>query len=102
MPTGRAGARVQDAERDDRHPLHVGVPEHEYAGVPRPRVERALREVFLEFPDRGGAHRLLEREDAAGAHRLDDSGRATLLAVDGVGVVGMVLRCDVGDRAATR
>ena len=70
------------------------------AGLVPPGRDGALEEVVLAGADRRGADGLLELEDETGADRLDDGRGAALLAVGGVGEVGVVVGVDVGDGAA--
>ena len=96
-----AARRAPDHERHDRESLGVGVAEHLDGGMLAPGGHRATQEVLLVRADRRDADRVLEREDEPGADRLHDRGRAALLAVGGVEDVAVLLRVDVGDRAAT-
>src|SRR5262249_30245275 len=93
---------VLDDERHDRQALGVRVTEDLDVRALRPRGDGAADERLLALVDGRDRHRALELEDEPCADGLDDRGGAALLAVDDVAEVAVLLRVDVGHRAAAR
>ncbi len=91
-----------DDERHDRQPRRLQVPQHVQVGVRRPGGDGAFDVGALELLDVRRADRLLQAEHEPGADRLDDRRRAALLAVGGIGQVGVAGGADVRHRAAAR